>query len=340
MEKRVAEKAMASENGTPKKTRTVRKVAVTESEGSEDPKALVVRLEPDMLECPLCFAPFVASIFQASKQPSSSSSYVFLRSPGEVSASACLITQLLTMYRLINQCKNGHAACESCCARVQWQCPSCGEPIGAIRCRPLEQLIAGMVVPCAFRARGCKQLLRYAEKPTHEAVFCQHAPCYCPVPGCAYSGLLLHEHVRAAHAGAGAGDDDAVTFVDGEATVTLHRSMLFRVLLQHPPDSRVFLLLNGGEVPSGRSLSLLCVGPRPAAADQELEYTMVVRAGDEPRVLSLSAFGTVPCTRRWSGPGQAPAEGFLFVPDAYWSSSGCVSVAVHLRKKAAVEENP
>ncbi|TVU22135.1 hypothetical protein EJB05_31817, partial [Eragrostis curvula] len=296
MEKRSGEKAMGSENGTPKKLRsTARRVAVRESEGGEDPKALVVRLEPDMLECPLCFAPFLASIFQ---------------------------------------CKSGHPACESCCARVQNKCPTCHEPIGDIRCRPLEKLIAGMAVPCAFRSKGCKQALKYAEKPTHEAVFCQHAPCACPVPGCAYAGLLLHEHIRGAHS-AGAGDDAAVSFVR-EATVTLHRSMLFRVLL-HPPDSRVFLLLNGGEIKSGRSLSLLCVGPRPAAG-QELEYTMVVRAGGEPGALSLSASGTVPCTRRWPGPGQAPADGFLFVPDAYWSSSGSVSVTVHLRKQAAVEK--
>ena len=115
--------------------------------------------------------------------------------------------------------------------------------------------------------------------------------------------------------------------------MTLHRSMLFRVLL-HAPDARVFLLLNGGDVPSGRSLALLSVGPRPAA-DRALEYTMVVRAAGEPGpgALSLSASGPVPCTRRWAGPDHLPPEGFLFVPDAYWSSSGSISVTVHVKKR-------
>ncbi|KAL6626633.1 hypothetical protein ACP70R_030359 [Stipagrostis hirtigluma subsp. patula] len=307
MEKRSADKSMAvAANGTPKKTRTtLRKAAVPKKEQGDDDggdaKTLNnVILEPDTLECPLCFAPFEAAIFQ---------------------------------------CKNGHAACESCCFRVQGTCPSCRDPIGDIRCRPLEKAIAGMVVPCAFSDKGCKHRLRYADKRTHEAVFCQHAPCACPFPGCAYTGLLLHDHIGDAHgAAAGGGDDDAAVGFIREATVTLHRSMLFRVLL-HAPDARVFMLLNGEGVPLGRSLSLLCVGPRPAE-DRKLEYKMVVRAGGEPGALSLSASGTVPCTRRWPGPGHAPAEGFLFVPDAYWSSSGSVSVTVHVRKLLAVVEKP
>ncbi|TVU22157.1 hypothetical protein EJB05_31839 [Eragrostis curvula] len=298
MEKRSGDNTLAND-GTPKKMRAVRKVAVTETdeenEGAEDPKTLNVRLEVDTLECPLCLAPFKASIFQ---------------------------------------CKNGHAACESCCASVQGKCPSCRKPIGDIRCRPLEKLIASMLVPCAFRTQGCKEAIKYAEKLTHEAVFCQHAPCACPIPGCAYTGLLLHEHIWGAHADGG-GENAAVSFVR-EATVTLHKSMLFRVLL-HPPDSRVFLLLNSGEIQSGRSLSLLCVGPRPAD-DQALEYTMEVRAGRKPGALSLSASGTVTCTRRWQGPGHPPAEGFLFVPDAFWCSSGSISVKICLRKQAVVEK--
>ncbi|XP_066382660.1 uncharacterized protein [Miscanthus floridulus] len=236
------------------------------------------------------------------------------------------------------QCKNGHAACRGCCDRVQGTCPSCRDPIGAIRCRPLETAIAAMLVPCGFSNAGCKEKVPYAGKRAHEAAYCYHAPCSCPIPGCAYSGLLLHDHIRDVHraGGAGAGGDDdagaAVGFVR-EATVTLHRSMLFRVLL-HAPDARVFLLLNGGDVPSGRSLALLSVGPRPAA-DRALEYTMVVRAAGEPGpgALSLSASGPVPCTRRWAGPDHLPPEGFLFVPDAYWSSSGSVSVIVHVKKR-------
>jgi E3 ubiquitin-protein ligase SIAH1 len=223
---------------------------------------------------------------------------------------------------LTRQCKNGHAACEACCARTHRVCPSCIEPIGDIRCRPLENAIAGMLVPCAFAEHGCTRRLRFAEKPVHEALLCQHAPCACPVPGCAYAGLELRDHIQDAHAAAGDGDDndnDVVSFA-GSAAVTLRRGTPFRVLL-HETDGRVFLLLNGGGVPSGRSLSVVCVGPRPGG-NRSLEYTLQVggSGGGEPGALALSASGPVPCTRLWAG--HHPTETFLFVPDAYWGSSG------------------
>ena len=160
-------------------------------------------------------------------------------------------------------------------------------------------------------------------------LLCQHGPCACPVPGCAYAGLALHGHIQDAHAAAGGGDDkdndnDVVSFA-GSAAVTLRRGTPFRVLL-HETDARVFLLLNGGGVPSGRSLSVVCVGPRPCG-NKSLEYTLQVGGGGEPGALgalALSASGPVPCTRRWAG--HHPTEAFLFVPDAYWGSSGSVSV--------------
>ncbi|KAL6847804.1 hypothetical protein ACP4OV_021932 [Aristida adscensionis] len=93
---------------------------------------------------------------------------------------------------------------------------------------------------------------------------------------------------------------------------------------------RAYLLLNGGGIPSEWSLYVVCVGPRPAG-NKALEYTLEVRGGGSG-ALSLSATGPVACTRRWAG--HHPTEGFLFVPDAYWSSGGGVSVTVHVRKLA------
>ncbi|CAL4957865.1 unnamed protein product [Urochloa decumbens] len=288
MEKRGAARAM--ENAAPKRPRTVRRAAaVAEKEqqhqdGAEVPRTLTVTLDLGALKCPLCFAPFEASIFQ---------------------------------------CKNGHAACETCCARFHQACPSCREPIGDIRCRPLEDAIAAMLVPCAFSSHGCAARLRFAERAVHEALFCQRAPSACPLPGCAYAGLDLHDHILSAHAGAG--DAAVISFAGSAPAVALRRSTPFRVLL-HETDRRVFLLLNGGDVPSGRSLSVVCVGPRPGG-NKSLEYELQV--GEHGGALALSASGPVPCTRLWAG--HHPTEAFLFVPDAYWSS-GCVSVTVHVRK--------
>ena len=232
----------------------------------------------------------------------------------------------------IDQCKNGHVVCDACSVRIHGTCPSCREPVvGDIRCRALENAIAGMALPCAFSSHGCTRLLKHGERRHHEASLCLHAPFACPLQGCAYSGQLLYDHIHDAHAFF----LDCVVLcfaVAGSAwRVSLRRSTPFMVLLD-AVDRRVFLLLNGGDVRSGRSLSVVCLGPRPMA-DQLLEYKLEVGggAGGQPGVLSLSAC-SMPCMRSWAGQQHTP-DGFLFVPDAYWTSlHSVVVVNVHVQK--------
>jgi hypothetical protein len=76
MEKRSGDKANGVAATTTKKPRTaLRKaapaVAVPKKDperghGGEEPKTLDVTLPVDALECPLCFVPFEAALFQAS----------------------------------------------------------------------------------------------------------------------------------------------------------------------------------------------------------------------------------------------------------------------------------
>uniref|UniRef100_A0A0D9Y2M3 E3 ubiquitin-protein ligase n=1 Tax=Oryza glumipatula TaxID=40148 RepID=A0A0D9Y2M3_9ORYZ len=222
------------------------------------------------------------------------------------------------------QCKHGHPSCKRCLAGLNNKCHICRQPIGDMRCRPLENVLAGMTVPCAFARFGCQEGVRYTERAQrhgHEAS-CQHAPCHCPFPGCSYAGAAaqLFAHIRGAHA---AGSPSAVSSIRC-TPVALPRGMPFHVLLREE-DSRVFLLLNGGDVPKGRSLSVVCVA---AAGEAEL-YTMAV-SGGAPGALSLSASGSVPRVRRWV---RYPTGGFLFVLDTYWrASGGSVSVTVHVKK--------
>ncbi|KAF0918382.1 hypothetical protein E2562_023543 [Oryza meyeriana var. granulata] len=218
------------------------------------------------------------------------------------------------------QKKNGKA-CGSCCVGMNRACPCCSEPIGDIRCRPLEKVFAAMSAPCKFRATGCMETVGYNEKRSHEAS-CPHASCRCPFDGCSYEGLLLYNHIQDDHA------TDAVVAMGclRGTTVTLHKSKPFHVLL-HRSGTRVFLLLNGGDVLSGRSLSLVSVGP-PSHANCELLYKIELAAVvPGPGELALSASSTVPCVRRLEG---FEAKAFLFVPDSYWGSSGTVSVTVHV----------
>jgi E3 ubiquitin-protein ligase SIAH1 len=180
----------------------------------------------------------------------------------------------------MRQCKNGHVVCDACRVHIQGTCPSCREPVGEIRSRALEDAIAGLVVPCAFSSHGCTQLLKLKEMRDHEAFHCQHAPFACPFPACAYSAAsapLLHDHILDAH------DLDKVSsfsLVGSEWQVSLCRSRQPFLVLLDRVERRVFLLLNGGDVRSGRSLSVVCLGPRPAA-NKSLEFKLEVGvAGD------------------------------------------------------------
>nr|CAB3476550.1 unnamed protein product [Digitaria exilis] len=161
-----------------------------------------------------------------------------------------------------------------------------------------------------------------------EAEVFMHASTCCPIAGCAYTGELqhLHSHLLNGHA-------DVVVPVAGvkaTAKVTLRKTDPFRVLVMamakgSTSTPSVFLLVNGGGVLAGRSLSLVCLGPcRPEGDEGETRYKMEVYGG-EPGVIWMK--GTAPCVRRLEG---FEAKKFLFVPDADWGSSGSVSVSIRI----------
>ncbi|KAG8053593.1 hypothetical protein GUJ93_ZPchr0001g29932 [Zizania palustris] len=283
---------MMDGHGAPKKARTGKQVSDSdevEEAGEEETTKVTYSMDRDVLECCICLTPFEAQIYM---------------------------------------CKNGHAACGKCCLGLKRACAYCSESIGDIRCRPLEALLASMSSPCYFRGNGCMQTVAYCDKRSHEES-CPYAPCHCPFEGCSYLGLLLHRHVLDEHAKSksaavtttGSGSARSAT-----ARVTLDRREPFRVILQRG-GSRVFVLHNGGDVLSGRSLSLVSVGP-PPPANSKLKYKIAVTS-DERSEFALSASGDVPCVRQLD---LFEAKSFLFVPDDFWgsSSSVCVSVSIQL----------
>uniref|UniRef100_A0A0D9UW81 RING-type E3 ubiquitin transferase n=1 Tax=Leersia perrieri TaxID=77586 RepID=A0A0D9UW81_9ORYZ len=303
------EKGSGENGATPKKPRItpIKRTPAPEQDqttAATMPDLSNVSIGPDTLQCAICFLPLEPPIYQ---------------------------------------CKNGHPSCKNCLAGLNNRCPSCRLPIGEIRCRPLEAVLAGMTIPCAFAKNGCHETFKYTaaassrhhrQASIHE-FSCRHAPCECPFDGCAFAGAAanLFAHIKAAHTHTAASPAAAtfstpppVTSID-RTPVRLPKCVPFHVLLRED-DAAVFLLLNGGGVPKGRSLSVVCVGPERDAAEL---YTMAVSGG----ALALSASGSVPCVRRWV---RYPTEGFLFVPDAYWSSSGSVSVTVHVKKLSSEEE--
>ncbi|KAF7045348.1 hypothetical protein CFC21_054460 [Triticum aestivum] len=182
-----------------------------------------------------------------------------------------------------------------------------------------------------FRKLGCGETVKFTELRSHEEEACPYATYSCPFDGCAYRGALLYDHVHDEHAQAPAPvpNCDMVGGLLRGATVTLRRDEPVHTLL-HRDRVSVILLLNGGDVLTGRSLSLvrICPHPKPDQEDEEVEYRMVVMRGEPgPGSPSLTASGRVQYVRRLEG---CQPQHFLFVPDAFWGSSGSVVVTVHL----------
>jgi hypothetical protein len=83
------------------------------------------------------------------------------------------------------------------------------------------------------------------------------------VPGCAYAGLLLHDHILDAHSSAASDEDDAVVSFArfaASAEVALRQNMSFRVLLMHvtSPAGRG----GRGETGGGGWIGRRCERPR------------------------------------------------------------------------------
>ncbi|KAI4964316.1 hypothetical protein ZWY2020_006689 [Hordeum vulgare] len=173
------------------------------------------------------------------------------------------------------------------------KCPTCSEPVGDFRCRAMEKILAGMTRPCRFNKHGCTETVRYTEARAHEEDACRFAPYSCPSDGCA------------------------------TAAASSTKSTPFRALL-HPDEESVFLLLNGGDVPTGRSLG----GPRlpiQAEVDQKAESIYLTVKGG--LLWSLSARLELQFVRQLQG---YKAKRFLFVPDDFWGSTDSLDVTVCL----------
>ncbi|KAL6900633.1 hypothetical protein ACP4OV_005309 [Aristida adscensionis] len=108
-----------------------------------------VRIDPDVLDCSICFEP--------------------LRPP-------------------LYQCQNGHVACFSCWSRLSNKCHICSHAANFIRNIALEKIVESVKSSCSYSKWGCCELVNYAQRNTHEED-CLFAPSLCPIPGCGYKGF-------------------------------------------------------------------------------------------------------------------------------------------------------
>ncbi|KAF0918373.1 hypothetical protein E2562_023535 [Oryza meyeriana var. granulata] len=154
-EKRCVPRASEMQSSSGKKAR------VDGESAAHDKRAITVTVEPEVLECDVCFGPLTPPLYQ---------------------------------------CIRGHITCSTCIAEMGQDCQWCHAPETTMRCRVMEHFLAGLSVPCSFNHKGCTAMVPYGERKAHEAT-CVHSPCYCPIRGCSspYSGVSLLDHLEHKH---------------------------------------------------------------------------------------------------------------------------------------------
>ncbi|TKW28497.1 hypothetical protein SEVIR_3G327500v4 [Setaria viridis] len=108
-----------------------------------------VRIDPDVLDCSICFEPLQPPLYQ---------------------------------------CQNGHVACFSCWSRLTNKCHICSYDANFARNIALEKVVESVKSSCSYAKWGCRKLVSYSLRHAHEES-CLFAPSICPIPGCGYKGF-------------------------------------------------------------------------------------------------------------------------------------------------------
>ena len=201
--KRNAKKATEKDGAkAPPARQSPRKRPCTDKKGEvreEEDRHVWLDSDAKSLDCGICFMPFEAEVFMASALKLLKYSYYSTTSASFfVRIYFDIFFIYVLSYRVVFQCINGHAACAECCVRINKKCWCCGEAIGRVRCRPVENMLAEMNTLCKFSNYGCAEIIKFVQKRAHEES-CRHAPYGCPVDGCSYRGMNM-----GLYAGAGA----------------------------------------------------------------------------------------------------------------------------------------
>ncbi|EEC80479.1 hypothetical protein OsI_22706 [Oryza sativa Indica Group] len=110
---------------------------------------LSVQIDPDVLDCSICFES--------------------LRPP-------------------LYQCQNGHVACFSCWSKLSNKCHICSRDAKFARNIALEKIVESIKSSCSYAKWGCCKFINYAQRDAHEEA-CLFAPSVCPISNCGYRGF-------------------------------------------------------------------------------------------------------------------------------------------------------
>ncbi|KAM3316702.1 hypothetical protein ACQJBY_034693 [Aegilops geniculata] len=258
-----------------------------------------MRIDPDLLDCSICFEPLCPPLYQPLHDH--------------------------RLFCVIFQCQNGHVACLSCWSRLSNKCHVCSHDAIFARNIALEKIVESIKSSCAYAKWGCCELVSYTQRNTHEES-CLFAPSMCPIPGCGYRGFTgrWSGHFLVDHHSA-----DFLHFVYGQSfEVNLEASLPFLVLLGE--DDHLFLLLNKNMTPFGHAFSVVCL--RTGDLNWKFSYEIEAASARNPEnCLQLRA--SVTNAKEWAG--LHPTEAFLLVPYDFCSSTN-LTLNVSVGRSASV----
>lgn len=201
----------------------------------------------------------------------------------------------------------------------------CSCPIAHTRCRAIESVLESMKIACKNAKYGCKELVKYGEKHTHEKT-CVFQRCFCPQIGCDHVNNYrdLTFHFRMTHMLA------EPPFTYDEVFDTELRCEEDTVVLQALTDGILFVIKNQ----IGRHLNTvtLChIGPSSLNLEFPFElYVMPQQGRRNPRLFRSKAKNV---QDHKSG---SPSSCFLVVPSEFFQPSGRLALKICIHKKVVV----
>ncbi|KAL6646417.1 hypothetical protein ACP70R_018025 [Stipagrostis hirtigluma subsp. patula] len=300
--------------------------------GAEADGGISVRIDPDVLDCSICFEPLRPPLYQIARILDCTPMALGRRHSGRAQVMLALGAAALECVQDLDreyikergECQNGHVACFSCWSRLCNKCHICSHDANFARNIALEKIVESVKSSCSYSKWGCCKLVNYAQRTTHEET-CLFAPSLCPIPGCGYRGFTgrWSGHFLTRHS------SDGQRFVYGQPfQVKCEASVPFLVLLGE--DDHLFLLLNNNMTPFGHAFSVVCL--RTGDLNWKFSYKIKATSICNPENrLQLKA--CVTNTKQWGG--LYPVEAFLLVPYGFCNSSN-LSLTVSIERYAAV----
>ncbi|VAH71712.1 unnamed protein product [Triticum turgidum subsp. durum] len=274
---------------------------------------LAVRIDKQVLHCPLCTLPFKPPVFQV---PLSVSFFLPRLVPVIDRFFRANLRPISDLHACL-QCKVGHPACSGCVALLPFrQCKACVDGGGFFDpCPTLDTLVSSTRIGCPNV--GCQWYVTYHEVTEHQKV-CPYVPCRCTKPGCGYVGApqALAGHLRTVHL-------VPVRAVQYGKVSKLQLSVSTMRLVLLGDDNCVFLMTVGALGAGVTAVSVVCARARAATRPRftckmwvnlETPPAAVANCGKEDMVLVDMHM------RSSSSPGAVVAVGeptFLTVPPMY-----------------------